>query len=270
MRGLAKAVLTTVGVLAAAPAFAADLAQPPEPAPIPEPMLPATWHFEATIDGWGPSLNASLGVRNLPALSVFGNIFQLLPLLEGYVPVSFVAYNDNFTVDLSLFWVRLGVVKGGPGPFGVNAGITLNETFATASGGVRIPTENPDWRVYATLGARYFNLNGSLDLQGPFGGYFREASQGKDWVDPIFGFKARDRIDDKWFLDFAGDVGGYHDSATALGYGGVGYKWNQSITTSLGFRVFYVYYQTPANTGSGSFRFNETLWGPQFNVTYTF
>ncbi len=70
--------------------------------------------------------------------------------------------------------------------------------------------------------------------------------------------------------DFETDVGGYHGSATAGGFGAAGYKWNQSITTSLGFRVFYAYYQTAANSGNGSFRFQETLWGPQFNTTYTF
>jgi hypothetical protein len=185
--------------------------------------------------------------------------------------VSAVAYNDNFIVGLSLFWVRLGLIKGGEGSFaGVNAGITLNQTFATAYGGVRIPTANPDWSVYATLGARYFNVNGSLELQTNFGGYSRFASQGKEWVDEIVGLKARHRIDDKWFIDFETDVGGYHGSATALAYGAVGYKWNQSLTTSLGYRVFYAYYQTPANSGSGSFRFQETMFGPQFNTTYTF
>src|SRR5271165_228861 len=158
--------------LCASPAFAADLAQPPAPAPIPMPAL-SDWHYEATIDGWAPSLSASMGIRNLPALSVYANVFKLLPLIEGIVPVSFVAYNDNFIVGADLFWVRLGVLKGGPGPFGVNAGLTINETAATAFGGVRIPTENPDWRVYAILGARYFNLNGSIDLQAPFAGYSR-------------------------------------------------------------------------------------------------
>src|SRR5271166_2031668 len=140
MRGLARAVLVAIGALSAAPAFAADLAPPPAPAPMPMPAL-SDWHFEATIDGWAPSLSASLGVRNLPAVPVYANIFQLLPHLEGLVPVSAVAYNDNFIVGLSLFWVRLGVVKGGEGSFaGVNAGATLNQTFATAYGGVRIPT----------------------------------------------------------------------------------------------------------------------------------
>src|SRR5271166_3916084 len=123
MRGVAKAILAAIGLLSAAPTFAADLAPPPAPAPMPMPAL-SDWHFEATIDGWAPSLSASLGVRNLPALSVYANVFKLLPLIEGIVPVSFVAYNDNFIVGADLFWVRLGLLKGGPGPFGVNAGIT--------------------------------------------------------------------------------------------------------------------------------------------------
>src|SRR5271166_1385535 len=169
MKFVARAIFVAVGVASAAPAFAADLAQPPAPAPIPMPAL-SDWHFEATLDGWAPSLSASLGVRNLPAFPVYANVFQILPRLEGIVPVSVVAYNDNFIVGADLLWVRLGLLKEGPGPFGVNAGITLNETIATAYGGVRIPTANPDWRVYGILGARYFNVNGSIDLQTNFFG----------------------------------------------------------------------------------------------------
>ena len=229
------------------------------------------WHYEVSLDGWAPSLNADMGIRTFRALPVSANIFQILPLLEGYIPASAVAYNDNFILSASIFWVRLGVVKGGDGPLGVNAGVTLNETAAAAYGGVRIPTANTDWRVYATLGARYFNINGSLDLQTNLGGgYSRVASQGRSWVDPIAGVRARHRIDDKWFIDFETDAGGYSGSATALAYGAVGYKWNQSLTSSAGYRVFYEYYQGAAVSGNGSFRFQQTLYGPQFDTTLTF
>src|SRR5271157_800991 len=136
-------VLFLAAGLCAAPALAADLpTEKPAPAPIPEPALPSTWHFEATLDGWAPSLNASMGVRNLPSLPVYANIFQILPHLEGIVPVSVVAYSDNFIVGADLFWVRLGIggtFTVGEGAFGgVNAGLVLNETLATAYGGVRI------------------------------------------------------------------------------------------------------------------------------------
>ena len=113
-------------------------------------------------------------------------------------------------------------------------------------------------------------MNGSIELQAPFGGYSRFASQEKGWVDEIVGVKARHRIDEKWFIDFEGDVGGYHGSATAQGYGAIGYKWSQSLTTSLGYRVLYAYYQTPANSSGGGFRFQENLHGPVFDVTYAF
>jgi hypothetical protein len=189
--------------------------------------------------------------------------------------VSAVAYNDNFIVGVSLFWVRLGRLNGtftpGDGEFGgVNADLTINETFATAYGGVRFPTAAPDWSLYATLGARYFNLNGSLTLGVPIVGFSRSVSQGRSWADPVAGLKARHRIDDKWSVEFETDARGYSGSATALGYGGVGYKWNQSLTSSLGYRVFYAYYQGPANSGNGSFRFQQFLYGPQFNTTFTF
>ena len=118
MRSGAKAILVAVGALTALPVFAADLpTEKPAPALIPEPVLPSTWHFEATLDGWAPSLNLSMGVRNLPAIPVYASIFQLLPHLEGYVPVSFVAYNDTFIVGADLVWVRLGLLKGGEGIF---------------------------------------------------------------------------------------------------------------------------------------------------------
>jgi hypothetical protein len=43
-----------------------------------------------------------------------------------------------------------------------------------------------------------------------------------------------------------------------------------SRRASLGYRVFYTYYQGPANSGNGSFRFQEFLYGPQFNTAFTF
>jgi hypothetical protein len=272
MRYRAKVISVAIGMASIAPAFAADLpTTKPAPAPIPEPVIPSTWRFEASIDGWAPSLNVGMGIRTLPVLPASANIFKLLPHLEGYVPVSFAAYNDNFIVGASLFWVRLGVDGTfGPGALGgVNAGLTINETSAAAYGGVRLPTAS-DWRVYATLGARYFGVNGSLNLQAPVVGFSRSASQGRDWVDPIVGLKARHRIDDKWFIDFEANAGGYHGSAAALGFGAIGYKWNQSLETSLGYRLFYEYYQGAAESGNGSFRFQQYLYGPQFTTTYTF
>jgi hypothetical protein len=97
-----------------------------------------------------------------------------------------------------------------------------------------------------------------------------DQSQGKTWADEIVGVQARHRIDNKWSLLFEADAGGYSRSATAQVYGAVALKWNQYLTTRVAGRVLYVYYQTAANSGNGTFRAQETIWGPLVDTTFTF
>ena len=261
--------------LCATPALAADLpTEKPPPEPVVIPALPSTWHYEAALLGYAANLEANVGVRNLPTVPVSADIFQILEHLEGIIPVSAVAYSDNFIVGANLFWLRVGV-GGNFGPAagaftGANAGVVLNETFATAYGGVRIPTPAPDWLVWGILGARVFNVNATVNLDVPVTGFARSTSQGKTWADPIVGVTARHQIDDKWSLLFETDAGGYSRSATAEVYGAVGYKWNQYLTSRVGGRVLYAYRQTAAESGNGTFRFQETIWGPLVDTVFTF
>ncbi len=61
-----------VGFASAAPAFAADLpTKKPAPAPIPEPVLPSSWHFELTGYLWATSLVGNTGSRRRKANSSF-------------------------------------------------------------------------------------------------------------------------------------------------------------------------------------------------------
>ena len=112
MRGGAKAILVAVGALTALPVFAADLpTEKPAPAPIPcRPSLDLAFRSDARWLGAEPERQHRR--TQPPGLPVYAGIFQLLPHLEGYVPVSFVAYNDTFIVGADLFWVRLGPQRG--------------------------------------------------------------------------------------------------------------------------------------------------------------
>ncbi len=274
MRIIARAFFVAVGVASAAPAFAADLA--PAPAPTPEPA-PNDWHYQLTLTALAPSLTANMGIRTFPTSSVYASFPTILDHLEGIVPLSFAAFNDNFILATSVFWVREGAgglkttFGPGEGEFGgINANVTLNETIATAFGGVRLPIPSPNLGVYGILGAAFFNVNASLTLQTPVLGFSRSASQSKTWADEIVGLTANYGLDKKWFLQFETYAGGYSGSATAMGYGGVGYKWNPSVTVNLGSRVLYAYEQSAANVGNGSFRLQQTFYGPELDVSYNF
>ena len=67
MRVIARGIFLAVGIASAAPAFAADMpTKKPAPAPIPEPVLPSTWHVDMTAYLWATSLAGNTGVGTFP------------------------------------------------------------------------------------------------------------------------------------------------------------------------------------------------------------
>lgn len=252
-------------------AAAADL---PARKDAPPPPAQNDWRFEATLNGWMPSLLVNTGYGRLPTASASIGFFTVLKNLYMNVPVSFIARNDNFIAGLDLYWARLGTnahFGAAPGsPFGgVNAGLTIGQTILTGFGGLRVPVGSPDLSLYAVAGARYFNLNESINLSIPVAGFDRNASLTKNWVNPIVGANLRYRIDEKWFLDGEADIGGVGGSATWQAFGAVGYNWTKSLSSTLGFRALYAY-SRQYNDNGGSFRFQETLYGPQLTLSYRF
>lgn len=269
-----RAALLASILVFSAPVLAADLPSFKDGPELSTVSAPNDWRFEATINGWAPSLQVNTGVGRLPSASANVGFFKLLDHLYGNVPLSFTARNDNFIASLDLYWVRVGanahfnVLPGSPFG-GVNAGLTFGETILTGYGGVKIPFGSPSFSLYAIAGARFVNLNESLGLGAPVVGFDRYFSLTKNWVDPIVGLALRNKFDDKWYADGEIDVGGTGGSATYQFFGAVGYNWTQAIATTVGFRALYLYNQQYNDLG-GSFRIHQTLLGPQVQVTYKF
>ena len=172
MRGVAKALMVALGALAAAPVFPADLpTKKPAPAPIPEPVLPATWKFEITGYGWASSVAGSTGFGALPTLTYYAPFAKLLEHLQGGFMSSFVARNDTFIGGIDFVWSRIGgsgtIRNQNSALFGGQTDLTLNEAFVTAFGGVRVPFGVPNLDLYATVGARNFYSGTKISVSGP-------------------------------------------------------------------------------------------------------
>jgi hypothetical protein len=271
-----KILARCVGLLAlaSAPAHAADLPSTKQAPVAPEP-IPSGWRFEATINGWAPSLISNVGVRNLPTASMDAGFFTLLRHLNGVVPVTVTASKDNFLFGVDLYWTALsaGANFKRQGPFsqfgGVSASVHLDETILTGFAGLRLPVFSPDLSLFAIAGARYFNVGVDLSLNTAIPGYNWTNSQSRDWVDPIVGLTGQYRLNDKWFLTGEADIGGYNDSLTWQTFGAVGYNLTPAISTTVGFRALYAYEKQPGNV-TGNFRFQQTMLGPQLAVGYAF
>ena len=71
-----------------------------------------------------------------------------------------------------------------------------------------------------------------------------EVSDTQAWVDPIIGFRGRYNLTDKCYFAARGDIGGFGVSSdlTLNAFGAVGYQWNKTFSTELGYRYLYVDY----------------------------
>lgn len=271
---LSSSAVLALTAMSSASALAADLPSLKE-APVLAPA-PSAWRFEATINGWAPSLIANVGLRNLPTSSADVGFFKLLQHLNYVVPLSVVARNDDFIGGLDLY--ATGVTAGasfhgqpgGLGQFGgVHANLHLQETVLTGFAGARLAVPVSGLTLFGIAGARYFGVHADVTLSTAVLGYGVKTSQSKDWVDPIIGAVARYDLNDTWFLKGEADIGGYTNSLTWQTFGALGYNWTPHTSLSLGFRALYAY-EKQDNGLAGSFRFQQTMLGPQFTIGYTF
>jgi hypothetical protein len=269
---LGGAAMLSLGVMSTSTVLAADLPSLKDtPAPI-----ASGWVFEATLDGWAPSLIANVGVRNLPTVSSDVGFFTLLRHLNGVVPLTLTAKNENFILGVDLYWSAVSVGAHIPasntalGPYGgLGANLRLSQTFLTGFAGLRLPVQASNLSVYGIAGARVVDMTATIGLDTAIPAVGVSGSQTKIWADPIIGLTAHYTINDKWFLTGEADIGGVANSVTWQTFGAIGYNWTPSITSTLGFRALYVEYMESVKR-DGSFRYQQTMLGPQLTVSYLF
>ncbi len=281
MRGISRAIAIAIalGAFLSLPALAADLpTKKPAPEPIPLPALAPAWHFEFTGYGWASSVAGNAGFGALPTLDYYAPFSKVLEHLEAGFMGSAVAYNNSYIVGLDAIWSRIGgagTVKVSRLPAGAaGVDLTLTEGLATAFGGLRIPVGPPNLLLYATVGARYTYSGTKVALTTPLG-FSNTQSVDKGWVNPVAGFAAHYRFDDRWFMNVFADIGGWSDSATGQALASVGYNWTQNWSTTLGYRVLYTYEKQ--DTGFNyllfepkSFRYQQWMYGPFAGIKYSF
>jgi hypothetical protein len=274
VRTFGRLILLAVAALAAAPAFAADLPTRKEAlAPVVTPALPSTWHIEVTGYAWGTSIAGSSGFGTLATVPFYASFGKILEHFQGALMGSIVARNDMFIGGLDLMWSRIG--GGGVIKDAINADLTLTSGIATAFGGVRAPLGIPNLELYGTLGARYIYSGNKLTLTTPVFGFGATQTVNKGWVDPVAGFAAHYTFNDRWYMNVLGDIGGWSSSATGQALATIGYNWTPQISTTLGYRVLYIYEKQDTGYNYAimeprAFRLQQWMYGPLAGFKYGF
>ena len=194
------------------------------------------WSYQATLYGWLPGLSGTVDTR-------FGSIdFEpegggdsLFALKAGFLG-SFTARRGPFSLTADILYASLEA--SGDAPLGLlYSGATVSQDLMAISGyGFYRVVDTPQTSLDLGAGFRSFDLALGVELDGEA---LPPASQDIDasWTDPVLAAKVRYDIGDRWFLHGFADWGGTQTGdRTWQAYGGVGYHFNDSWSTELGYR----------------------------------
>ena len=249
--GTIAAALTTL--LLAAPAAAADL--PPRVAAMPPVPTMPSWQFQATLYGWATALEGDIGIRYRQPIGVNVDFGDLLKNLKGAFMGAFLAKNDTWMFLGDVMWSKVGAKR--TNRFGGQ--LEYDQTLGMLSGyvGYRLPVGTPNLDMRVIAGVRGQRITADIAHYGVLPIFDRSASATKEWLDPVVGLSVQYAIDRNWFVNVIADVGGFGvgSDLTSQGLVTVGYKWTETISTSIGYRALYTDYT------KGGFTYQTTLHG---------
>jgi hypothetical protein len=237
-----RAGIVLAAMMTSASAFASDLpSRAPAPAPAPTPAV-AEWKFQATVYGWLTALNGDVGARYKQPVSVDMSFADVLDHLQGVFMGAFEARNDTWMVLIDVVWSKLGASHttryGGQ--------LDFSQTLGLAEGyvGYRLPVGGPALDVRGLVGVRGQRLSAKATHFGVLPVFDRSFTGSVEWADPVIGLAVHYDIDKRWFVDAIGDIGGFGvgSKLTSQGFAAVGYRWTDTISTSLGYRALYTDY----------------------------
>lgn len=239
VRALRRGMLAAAAlVMLAAPSTAADLAPPPEAAPVED---TTDWEVAIAAYVWGASLTGSVGVAGLGPVDVDASFGDVLSNLDFALMTSVEVRYDRFGVFGDLIYTSLSA--DGSGPLGLIDAKARNELFVgTLMGEMRV-LEQGRSSLDLMAGARLWSVSADLELSGPFA--TRSASGSETWVDPMIGAKGRVQGASPLFATgwaMAGGFGVASDFGWDL-FGGIGYEVTDRISIIGGYRGLGVDYE---------------------------
>ena len=233
------------------------------------------WKFIIAPYGWLPWINGDVTTgSNESHINMTPK--DVLPNLDAVLELHMEARKGNWSFMLDPTYLKLSQSVD-IGPFGGSADITMKQyivdfgeyyKFASlAAGG-----SNNKLDIEGFVGGRYWYINNDLDfnLGLPLPISIPSISVTKKWLDPVVGGRLSYRINDTWFFNLVGDVGGFglvsHFTweAKAMGI----WQFSRYVGIAGGFRAIGVNYED--GQGSSKFQMDTVTYGPVLGITFVF
>jgi hypothetical protein len=222
-------------------ARAADIVEVPDIPQEPLPVAPA-YNGSLSLYGWLPFMNGDVGVNYVDPVDISLTPHEILEILDFTVMATGDLRFGPFGVFGDFIYLKVSNGAATPGPFFSTADLTTQVTIGTLAGTYQFIETDEGW-LQGLAGGRYWGFDNQLDL----GANILPAISLSDeihWVDPVVGLRGYRALSDQWYLSGAGLIGGFGVGSEFMWdvFGGVGYKFTDSISLTMGYRAFGVDY----------------------------
>ena len=223
------------------------------------------WTVRVSPYLWAAGIKGKTGtLPGLPAAEVdesFSDIFDNLDL-AGMVIVT--ARKGRFGIVGDLQYVKTSAKSKDTAPFFGDEKLT-SESFIFSLLGSYLLFDKGRSNFTVSGGARLWSVSTDLKFSsGLLPGTKFEHDQ--TWVDPVVGVNGKTDLSSKLFLSGWGYVGGFGVGSDIMVdlFGGVGYRFTDSLSTTIGYRWLKVDYE------DGDFLYDVRQQGIMAGLTYQF
>lgn len=223
------------------------------------------WWFTMTAYGWLTDTTGDIGVRGFKAPVSIGMDDVLDDLDFAYMTFLELGYK-RWSLGVDGIYAKMSDDSTfALGPVSGTASLEMEQAFITTRLQYRIH-ESESAKVDVFAGFRWSYLDVDLNVNANLNRGGLEVGVTEDWFDPILGARAIVSVGGGWFVQAAGDIGGFgaESELTWQALGGVGYRFSPMVSMVAGYRAMGVDYE------KDGFLFDTVSHGPVVGLSLTF
>ena len=219
------------------------------------------WQFQVTPYLWFAGFKGTIGIRGQTAHVDVG-LGDILDHLNFGFTGAFEARKRKFIVLTDMLYLKVSAENATPGRLFSSVKSTVRNLTLDPEVGYRV-VEKDGASLDVMGGIRFWHLSDRL-LFTPGLLPQLEISGSKNWVDAVFGMRARARLSRKWFVTGKGDFGGGGSDFTCQLFGGAGADVGNIGALIVGYRYLHVNYDR------SGFLFDVGVKGPIVGFGFKF
>jgi hypothetical protein len=192
------------------------------------------WQYDFELYFWLPRIYTTTASQDHITLT----LWDLISNLKWMTMVDFGARKNKWSFGADFIYLKIGdsAQKTTGGPFGrpetLDVDVSLKGFISTLSGGYQI-AGNDKYQLDIIAGARYLDLELPLTIE--IDDKTESVDPGGNTWDGIVGVSGVTTLNDKWYVDYYGDIGTGDSDVTWQTKVGFGYKLKK-FTGTFGFR----------------------------------